>query len=216
MSGFQKHLGELLIWIQFLCAIVAMIQYKKVKNSYWKWFVYYILFIFIVEAISKWGLINHVGFRKYFYDFFVIPLEFLFFYWLYAYQSLRLKKLFWISIGIYIISFVPHLLFIEKMRLINALSYTVGNFLLMIMVFLEFYKQIQTDNILLFKENRMFYVNVGVMLFYVGTLPFFAFDNFLFTEARNIWFHYYTFFLIANNLMYLLFTAALLWGKPST
>jgi hypothetical protein len=94
------------------------------------------------------------------------------------------------------------------------MSYTIGAFLLAIMVYLEFVKQIKSDEILNFKQNKMFYINIGVLLFYVGTLPFFAFDKYLYHNLNSLWSLYKTFFLFACSSMYLLFIASFIWGKP--
>lgn len=215
MTDFQKIWSEALIIVQFLTAILALIYLPKLKGTYWKWFVVYICVIFIVEAISRWGLKDYTSYRAYLYDFFGIPIQFVFFYWLYALKSLKSKRLFWICTVIYGLSFLPYFTLFGKGNIVYSLSYTVGNILLMMLVFLELFKQIKSEKILQFRENMMFYVNIGIMVFYIGTLPFFSFYELILKEP-NLWNNYYTFFMMANNTMYLLFCAALIWGKPST
>jgi hypothetical protein len=213
-SNTQKILSETLIWVQFSTALVALFHFPTLKKSYWKWFIIYCCAIFLMEAFAKWGLKNYPSYISTYYDFFVIPIEFVFFYWLYAVKSLKRQKLFWIITGLFCISFLPYFTIIHKPGMMLSLSYTVGTVLLMFLVILEIFKQIKSEKILLFHTNYMFYINIGIMLFYVGTLPFFSFYNLLLNES-NLWSNYYTFFLIANHLMYLLFTAAFIWGKPN-
>ena len=153
--------------------------------------------------------------KQNFYALLVIPVEFLFFYWLFAYKSLKNKKLFWMCTLIYLLSFIPHYTFFIDDNMINSFNYIVGAFLLTILIVLEFNKQIKNDDILLFRSNMMFYINAGVCLLYVGTLPFFSFYG-LILEDRFIWDNYYLFFMSANFLMYVLFSFSLLWGKPNT
>ena len=215
MQEFQKVFGETLIWLQLLTALVALYYLPRLKHSYWKWFVAYICLIFLIEAFSKWGLKNHVEYRVYWYDFFGIPVQFLFFYWLYAAKSFKNNKLFWTCSIIYALSYLPYLIMFRKFSVVYSLSYTVGNVLLMVLVFLEIFKQIKSDKILLFKENLMFYINIGIMIFYIGTLPFFSFYG-LILKDQQLWNTYYIFFMVANHIMYLLFMAAFLWGKPNT
>ena len=214
MTKLQLFLSGLVIWIELLCAVVAMAKFKSLKETYWKWLVFYVIAIFIMEAISKWGLEYQPLWRKYYYDFFVIPFQFLFLYWLYDVKSLQRKPLFWISVTLYVSSFLPHFFYLKDTRMINSLSYTMGVLLLLIMAFFEFNKQVKSESILKFQENKMFYINVSVILFYVGTLPFFAFDEYLYNHAHKVWSYYLTFFLMDVNLMYLLFTASFIWGKP--
>jgi len=213
-SNTQKLLSELLIWVQLLTALVAIFHLTELKNSHWKWFAGYCCAIFLMEAFAKWGLKNHPSYISKYYDFFVIPVEFVFFYWLYAVKSLNRPKLFWGIVGVFAVSFLPYFTIIHKPGMMLSLSYTVGTVLLMLLVILEILKQIKSEKILLFRSNYMFYINIGIILLYVGTLPFFSFYNLLLNEPQ-LWGAYYTFFLIANNLMYLLFSAAFIWGKPS-
>ena len=213
--NIQTILRETLIWVQLIAAIVALMHWSKLKNSYWKWFVIYLCTVFLIEAFSKWGLRNSPSSRVYLYDFFGIPIQFLFFYWLYAIKSLKNYRLFWVCILLYSISFLPYFMLFTKGSIVFSLSYTVGNILLMWMVFLEILKQIKSEKILLFRSNFMFYINIGIMLFYIGTLPFFSFYG-LILKNENLWLNYYIFFMVANHIMYLLFICAFVWGKPST
>jgi len=214
MSDFQILLVQTLLLAEVAAAVIGVIKFKKFRNTHWKWFIYFLLFIACTELFSYFVLCNYIKVRTYFYDFFVIPMEFLFLFWLYSYKSLGKKKLFWISAVIYILSLFPYFTF-GKFTLINSLNYIVGTFLLSIMIILEYDKQIKSDAILKFKENMMFYINAAVGIFFVGTLPFFAFHSLIWKDAM-IWNNYYIFFMLTNILMYTLFSIALLWGKPNT
>ena len=105
---------------------------------------------------------------------------------------------------LYLLSFIPHKLFFEKTDIVYSVNYTFGCFLLMILVALEFNHQIQSDDILNYNKNKMFYINLGVVLFYIGTLPFFTFYG-IFIKDMNMWNYYYTYFLIFNNCILLIF-----------
>lgn len=215
MIVYQDWLVKLLIFIECLCALAAVVQYKKLKETYWKWFAWYVVFIFLSELFSNWFLALYPLFRQYYFAYFGIPIEFIFLLWLYGSKSLHRNKLFWICTATYLVSFVPHLIFFGRLEVVYSLNYTVGNLLLLLLVVLEFSKQIKTDDILRFKENKMFYINAGVTLFYIGTLPFFSFYG-LILKQPEIWNVYYIFFLSANCIMYLFFTASFIWGKPKT
>ena len=214
MANFCNYLLNLLTLSEFIAGVIAILMFKKFKNSHWKWFIYYLIFIACSELIGNFVLCYFQNLIKYYYDFFVIPIEFVFMYWLYSYKSFGKKKLFWISCGIYFLSLFPYFAF-DGFNVVNSFNYIVGTFLLSIMIFLEFNKQMKTDDIMRFKENMMFYINTGVGLFYVGTLPYFAFNSLLWKD-KVMFYDYYIFFLITNILMYTLFSIALLWGKPNT
>ncbi|MGF1923971.1 MAG: hypothetical protein ACQUHE_07300 [Bacteroidia bacterium] len=213
--SIQSILRETLIWIELAAALVGLAYWSKLKNSYWKWFALYLCVIFIIEAFSKWGLKSNPSSRVYLYDFIGIPIQFLFFYWLYAIKSLKNYPLFWACTIIYILSFIPYFTLFAKKSIVYSLSYTVGNVLLMLMVFSEIFKQVKSDKILLFRSNFMFYINLGIMLFYIGTLPFFSFYGLILKDFQ-LWSSYYVFFMVANHIMYLSFISAFVWGKPNT
>lgn len=214
MKELQTFFSISINYTELFSAFIAILFYRKINKTYWKWFVIYLIFINLAELYSKFGLENFTHLRKYYYDFFIIPIEFLFFYWLYAKKSLKLEKLFWLSYIIYFIFYILHLFNFDKVRLISSMSYTVGVLFLAIMVYLEFIKQIKSDEIINFHKNKMFYINIGILLFYVGTLPFFAFDKQLYLNNNELWSNYKTFFLLSVNIMYLLFAASFIWGKP--
>lgn len=216
MTQLQTIFYNSIIWTQIISCLTAIINFNKFKNSYWKWFVYYIVLIAILDFFGKYGLNSYPNLVKYYYNFFVIPLEFLFFFWLLSKKSLKQEAFYWTANIIYLLSMTLPIFGFDKIRVIGSISYTIGNLLLAIMIFLEFLKQIRSDDILMFRKNTMFYVNIGILLFYIGTLPLFAFDKYLFENNKTLWSYYYTFFLFSVNLMYLLFAASFIWGKPKS
>ncbi|MEL1246101.1 hypothetical protein AAEO56_17640 [Flavobacterium sp. DGU11] len=215
MTTLQTFFYNLLSFTEALSAIIGVAYYSKLKNTYWKWFVAYLIFIAAAELFSKYGLRFFPEMRKVYYDFLIIPIQFFFFYWLYAYKSLKRAHLFWSLCAVYLLTFsLTHFFDIDKTRIINMITYSVGTLQLLVLVILEFFKQIKSDTILKFFNVKMFYVNFGVALFYIGTLPFFAFDGFAVEHTKEIWNNYWTVFLVLNNVLYLIFTASFIWGKP--
>ncbi|PKV50789.1 hypothetical protein ATE84_2856 [Aquimarina sp. MAR_2010_214] len=208
-------LDGLRLGLEVISALVGLIYLFKLRKSYWKWFSIYLIFIVLQEIIwlgkrSFLGLID----RDYF-AYVGIPIQFLFFYWLYAYKSLKLKKIFWIFSFVYLVN-LPLKLFIEENDQVYSINVGVGTILLSILVILEFFKQIKNENILQFWQNKMFYINVGVILYYIGTLPFQVFFDYLKDNNKTILDYYYVYFLIANCFMYLLFSISFLCGNQKS
>ncbi len=213
MNEFHFLLQKLLLLSEVTAAVVGIIKFRKFKDTYWKWFIYYLVFIACSELVCKFVLRYYEDFMDQYLAFFVMPLEFLAMFWLY-YKSLKNQKILWISASVFLLSLVPYFV-LEGKSSVNAFNYTLGGFLMTIMILLEYRKQMKSDDILKFRENMMFYINIGVGFFYVGTLPFFAFNSQLWAE-KPMFFNYYALFLMTNVLMYTLFSIALLWGKPNT
>jgi hypothetical protein len=205
-------LKHLLHFCEFIALVAGIVKYKSLKNSYWKWFVIYLAYIFAYEIISwtaKYVLKYYIGtFQSYIH----IPIEYLFLFWLFAYTSLKNKVLFWWLSALFLISIVVDNYLKPKDFSFMSLSTTVGNLILLILVMLEFLNQIKSDAIMRFKENKMFYINIGVTLFYIGNMPFFALYYDI-LEIPKYWNNYYVYFMVSNCLMYLLFAASFVWGK---
>lgn len=214
MGDFQPLLQSGMIFAEGLAALASIIFFRRIKGTPYRYFSIFLIFIFCCELFGKFAE-NYISYPKnLFFNYFVIPLEFIFFYWLYAYQSLARKKLFFVFSAVFLLSFIPNELYFLKNKLIFSFNYTFGSLLLMFLVIMEYYKQINSDNILNFTKNSMFYINLGVTLFYIGTLPFWAF-YFQLLEHREIWNLYFDYFLLSGIIMYLLFASSFIWGKQN-
>ena len=206
-----ETLDKFRLTFEFLAALVGAIYFFRLKG-YWKWFSVYLLFIFLQEVIWYKNATFIGILKKDYFAYIGIPVQFIFFFWLYALKSLKKSKLFIGCLVVYLLTLCFPIYF-EKSDWVYSFNYNVGTMLLMVLMVLEFIKQIKTENILKFRQNKMFYVNVGVILFYAGTYPFFVFQEDLLNQYRDIWNGYYIYFLIANCIMYLLFAASFIWGK---
>ncbi|MCJ7934588.1 MAG: hypothetical protein MUW56_13390 [Chryseobacterium sp.] len=205
-------LYETILWVEGFTAITAIIYFNREKHHYWKYFCLYLVLIFLCEVFGKYSprFIEYDSSK--FYNYFVIPLEFIFFYWLYAAKSFGKPKLFYILSLTYLLSFIPNELFFNTRKEIFSLNYTLGCLILMGLVIMEYYKQVNSSEILNFSRNRMFYINLGVTLFYIGTMPFWTFFIQIkqYKEIRDI---YYSYFQMSLIVMYILFSVSLIWGK---
>ena len=214
MVKYYPGLNDILLGAEFVAAIVAIAYWLKVENTYWRWFVIYLCVIALQELYGNY-FPSLFPFRKQdYYAYFGIPVQYLFLYWLYAYKSLKRKQLFFYCTILYLSSFIPLRILNQKIATLYSINLDIGSIILMLLVILEFLKQIKNDNILRFKENKMFYINAGVILGYIGTFPFFAFYQELLKDPYiPIWNIYYLYFLLSNIVMYLLFALSFICGK---
>ena len=212
MKEIHSFLNDLLLFAQFLSMAIGLVYLLKLKNSYWKWFSIYLFVILIQEYF--WANNNNIEmqYRQAYYVFIGVPFEFIFLYWLYALKSLKKRTLFIISVSIYIVTLIGFS-FVKTLYELPSLSINIGSIILIVLLILEFIKQIKTDDILKFKENKMFYINIGLILFYVGSYPYHVFSIKLYENYYEIWSIYYVYFLASNCIMYLLFSISFIWGK---
>ena len=208
-----KLIQNILLGLEGLAALVGLMYFWPLRYSHFKWFAVYLMFIFCQElywrnfdtllSLTKTNYYNYIG----------IPVQYLFFYWLFALKSLKKRLLFVIFTLIYLISLPLKLYFNEGDKLLYSFNMNLGTAILVILIIMEFMKQIKNDNIINFKSNRMFYINAGVFIFYIGSYPLQIFYDVLLTEYYKIWYGYFWFFWISNCIMYVLFTLSFIWGK---
>lgn len=208
----------LLHFFEVLACLAGFYHWNKLKKSYWKWFPVYLLIILINEFTGKYlASIGESRWNNYFFQFWGIPLQFLFFFWLFSRQRTNKSQnvLSITAAVIYIASIIVQILFFQGVKVwYFSFSYTVGNLLLVILILNYLLKFINSDEILFYKSSMMFWVAVGLAIFYLGSFPFFALRNTLYYEYRDIFTIYNYVQLILSCLMYLVFSLAFIWGKP--
>lgn len=213
MLEIHQFLRDILLpSTQFLSMLIGIRYIIRLKASYWKWFSIYLILIFAQEFfwLMKPNIQDKV--REAYYVFFGIPIQYLFFFWLYALKSLKKKGLFLSCTALFLSSIVVTAV-LKKQSEVIPIIVNLGNILLIYLFILEFMKQTKNDSILKFKENKMFYINIGLVLFYLANYPYVVFAKELFLGYKDLWNIYYSYFLISNCLMYLLFAASFIWGK---
>ena len=218
--GTIQILRWLLNSVEIVSVIAGFLCWSKLKGTYWKWFPFYLLFIAAAELTGKYfSLMGWKELNLGLFNYLVIPVEFLFFYWLF-YQSFKKSNYNWLpffSTVVYLVCLLFDYLFLSKKQLwFLSFSYTIGNLLLLVLIFRFYYKMVTTDAILSFKENRLFWVSSGLLLFYLGSFPYYGLLNTMSHNYPALCTTYRYVVIVLNILMYLMFTFSFIWGKPNT
>ncbi len=203
-----------LLIVECMATIAGLLTWRKYKYNYHKRFIIYLLILVVFEVLYWLFILNNKGTLAALMHEIVIPFEILFINWLF-YKILNIKNKKLILSGTVI--YVSSLLF-EKTLLSNvtyyfqSLSYTVGNLFILIYIILYFIQLVKSNKILVFKKLTEFWIVCGLLVFYLGTFPFYGLYNEL---AKNL----DIFMPVAwvatslNYCMYLLFTIGFIWGK---
>lgn len=205
--------------LELLACVTGFIFWNKIKSTYWKWFPVYLALIVLTEITGEYFLHiqGNLQLNIAVYSYFGIPLQFLFFYWLFYWQFKNSNKGKWplISAAIYLISLLADLLYISKIRFyFESFSYIIGCLFLLVLILIYFTRFIKSDEILKYKSSMMFFVCIGLMVFYVGAMPFFAFRKALYVNHKDFFYLYWYIQFGLNYMMYLLFIVSFIWGKP--
>ena len=205
--------------LELSACITGFLFWNKIRHSYWRWFPVYLGVIILTEVAGEYLLYVRYDLKLNIavYSYFGIPIQFLFFYWIFYRQFKHTNKSKWplISLAIYSICLITDLLYISKIKFyFESFSYTVGCLFLLILLLIYFSGFIKSDEIIKYKASIMFWVTLGLILFYVGSMPFFAFRKALYVEHKDFFYIYWYIQFGLNYLMYLLFVVSFIWGKP--
>lgn len=204
---------------EIVAAVAGFLNYRKISNSYWKFFPVYLLIIAAVEIIteSSFNINADYEFNIGIHDFFAIPLQFFFFSWLF-YQNFKNGKFNkWPVAGgiLYFVAWITDILFFRGRTLwFLSFSYTVGNIILLIQIILFFIRLVSGDMILRYSSMMMFWVCLGLFLFYLGSFPLYGMYNTLAAKLPALFNNYWKITMVLDCLMYLLFAYAFIWTKP--
>ncbi len=200
-----------------IAAFAGLIYWKKVKNNYFKWLSIYLIYIFLADFSGP--IIDSLGINntKY-YNYFVIPEEFLFFFCLFHknFEKSEYKGLPILCMGIYFISLMADVFYFSKHQFFfDSISYSIGNLLLLILILLFFIQLINNDEVLTFQKNMMFWICVGLLVYFLGSFPYYGLRNTFIAKYHNLHEIYYYITNALDCFMYLMFTFSFIWGKPN-
>ena len=199
--------------------IISLFYWAKVKNNYFKWFAIYLFYIFIADIGGSFiDRSITVKYNEIYYDYFVIPVEFLFLFWLFhkTFQFKENKRLPIICAGMYLFSFLVDVFYFSKHQFpFYSFSYSIGNLLLLILILLFFIQLTNSDAILNYRQDMMFWICLGLLIYYLGTCPYYGLKNTFAYKYKKIRDVYNRIALVLDCIMYLRFTFSFIWGKPN-
>ena len=215
--------NRILFFCELLACLTGLFYYNKVKNTYWKYFPFYLVFIVCSEITGTYldfKYTNNIYYNINYFVYFGLPAEFVFLFMLF-YSSAGTSKTRFLPLIFnfsYLIVWLIGILFLRsKSVYFDAISYTFGNLLLLILILRFFIQLVTSDDIVNFRQNMLFWVSFGLLLFYLGSFPYYCLinDHKIWITHRIIMDKYKIVVNGLNSLMYLMFTISFIWGKPN-
>jgi hypothetical protein len=212
-------LFHILQLFEALACIVGFVFYKKLKPSYWRIFPFYLAFIVCAELTGHYFNVHDMVIaNRMFFNYFEIPVEFIFFFWLF-FQSFRSVKYKWLPmacIWTYLGSWVIDKIFLSNHpSQFSSFSYTVGNLLLLVLILSFFIMLVTSDAILTFRQNRLFWISLGLLIYYFVSFPFYGLNNTMAAASKDIILTYKYIVQLLDCMMYLMFIFSFIWGKSN-
>lgn len=187
--------------------IISLYKLPFYRDTSLKYLPLVLLFTIIAEVTGKYyGSPNVVVFNIYYVFYFSL----LYYIFMRSIDQEKFKKYIKIAIVIYWIFYLRDLMFIDIFEKSFTPSYLAGAGVLIFCIILYYISILQSSLVLVVKNDLLFWVSVGLFLFYIGYLPI---------KILRTWFYEYDkFFVILQviqfslvTVMYLFFLTGFLW-----
>jgi len=189
---FNSVFQYILMSFYGIAALTAILFYDKYKHTVLKYFVWILIYTFLNEFSAKyvyyWLETNVVMYNVYNTIFFLY-----FFYVFYNFVKNKTYKK-WILYSAVLFLAVTVVSVIVVNAYFNNLmtSYITGACLIIFCIILYYIEILSDSRVLYIKEDLLFWISVGLLLFYVGYIPikisreFFSDNNDLFVTLFNV------------------------------
>ncbi|WP_341840303.1 hypothetical protein [Chitinophaga caseinilytica] len=203
---------------ELMACVTGFVYWRKLRGTYWQWFPVYLALILAMELGGKYlrDVLGHVDWNFILFRYVCIPLQFLFYCWLFRqyFKGTPVRGLPLLAAAVYVLSFGADVALVQPGRFwFFSFSYTVGNLVLLVLIFTYFIRLVRDEEALQFKTSLMFWVCFGLLLFYLGTMPFYGLHNTLRMKYPAIFMVYWYIQITLSALMYSSFTLGFIWSR---
>lgn len=195
-----------------------MLYTKKQPKNYWKTFPWFLIIVGLLDGfgllINRYLLKDFPKLNFYYYQLFVIPFQVIYYFWIINKNILTQRRFFFIGTLLFGISVIIECFALVDLEgyFFNSFSYMVANILMLAHIMRYFYQLSKNDRILFFYKERMFWVSLGLLIFWLGALPLFGIFNYLVINYPKVFTIYYNVVLLFNFIMYTCFLISFIWA----
>ena len=171
-------MGSFFIALELISAIIGTINYKKFASKYTAYFLFFLWYIVLAETTSvilkKYGYSNTWIYVVYtFLEFNILLL---------MYKSITKLK-FSKKIILLFIVLINIIYFVEVYKqgltINTSITTVVGSIFLSIVLILYLKEFLYSDKILNYSRSLYFWITLGSLVYYLGSVPFQAMTNYL-------------------------------------
>lgn len=169
----------------FLCAafLGSLFVYNKLEPWFFKMCVPYLLMNLIAETYGL--IIKSRGLKNYWIYNISTTLEFGFYFFIFfkILKEVALKKYIKITSLIFFPLCFINILFVQGINHFHSNTFLIGSIILISLCFFYFREQLRSEEIINPLKQKMFWISIGVMFFYLG--GFFELGLFEFIHFKN-------------------------------
>lgn len=172
IDALNTFLSHAVTFVEGLSALLAIVFYSKYRYTPLRYFFILLVYVFFTGLLGVY-INNVLGHNNVVvYNVFNI-VNFLFFYYVFYNVIRNARYRNWIVFGIslFIAASSINPFFSEFLTESQLLSYAVGAVVLLFCIILYFIEVLATSRILLINQEILFWISIGLLLFYVGYLP---------------------------------------------
>lgn len=206
-------------FFELIAAIIGFVNYSKIKKTHWKYFPFFLFILFCLECYGQYLTIyKNYNTNINLYKLIVIP--FLFYYYSFVFYKILIKKrqlIFVLGCFTFTLSIVFEYTILKTSHPFYAsLSISIVNVFFLIYCVLYYLELINSDSLIRFYRLMPFWFSTGILVFYLGCLPYFGLYNVLATKFYDSIFLFYSWlFVVLNYLMYSFFSIGFIWIKKN-
>jgi hypothetical protein len=162
---------KIFFYFELLSLIVCLMTFYKLRHTYLKWFLPYLLFIVLYEygCIVKWSFF-FINKSNHWLANIVTIVEISFFSALYFHyiKSKKTKKIILWGYLLYLVGLIVNFLFFQSFSQFNTITYRIGTLLIVTWVLLYFQELMAETSDRPLIRQPMFWISVGLLFFYLG------------------------------------------------
>lgn len=229
-----KNYSFLTKLVEGIAAITGLICYKKYRNTYHKYFIWFLVYIILLDFLGSYtiyvakyeilkpikealkGTLIEKNYWVFTFFWSIGSILFFVFYYLKIITNKYYRRIITYAALLFFLCSTTYIFlninafFKAAIPLIKVSGATVI-FMCVIFYFIELLK---SDEVLTFYKSLNFYISATIFIWWLVTTPVVFFEIYFSSADWNFVFLRWQIFLFMNIFMYLTFSFALLWCKP--
>lgn len=214
---------DAVLYSEIVAAIIGTLFIYKYKKTSLKYFLYLLWYIVFTEILGKYAdelNLSYIGENGVKYNFWlynllysiILPVLYL----IYFNLIKTAKFKFWIKIFVYLFLIISIInwSFIQNFRTewLDT-PFIVGAIFLTIIILLYFIELLRSEKIVTFHKSLLFWISVGLLIFYTSTIPFRVVQNIYATSPDISIVKLFIIKYILAIAMYVIFSFGFIWSK---
>ncbi len=194
-----KYIGVL---VELIAGIIGILYFYKYKYTLLKYFIFIHWYMIINEFFGLFlsdfvDLDNDIIYNIY------CTINFSFFFILYrnCIKNSKKKKIILFFLVTYLISILINSFFENYLYELQTIPYIIAASFLIITIFFYFTEILNSEKVLFVNKNLLFWISVGLLLYYIGNIPFRILRNYYisFTDLTVSFLVAFTLTIIMNT-----------------